>query len=151
MADAITEELSLVIVDSAALSLVVVEPEELLLVVVDFAALSVVGVVTDDPREVVVDVEESDDVDPAEEDGGVETGIGVVPETSEDEDVESVDDGVLEFDTLPPEPSAPDPLSPLSNSATVQDCTSWTAGLPFASVIGVRVIVHVWVMGPATV
>jgi hypothetical protein len=70
-----------------------------------------------------------------------------------DEDVDSVDDGaleelVLEFDTLLPEVSAPDPLS---NSATVHDWTSCTAGLPFASVIGVRVIVHVWVIGPATV
>jgi hypothetical protein len=82
----------------------------------------------------------------------VKTGIEVVPETPVDEDVDSVDDGaleelVLEFDTLLPEVSAPDPLS---NSATVHDWTSCTAGLPFASVIGVRVIVHVWVIGPAT-
>jgi hypothetical protein len=34
--------------------------------------------------------------------------------------------------------------------ATVQACTSITTGLPSSSTLGVRVIVHVWVIGPTT-
>lgn len=33
----------------------------------------------------------------------------------------------------------------------VHDLTSWTAGLPSASVIGVRVILHVRIIGPIIV
>lgn len=107
--------------------------------------------VEEDSTEVVVDVEVTDDVDPVEDDG-VEAE-DVAPGTSVEEDVVSVDDGaleelVLEFDKLLPGSTFPEPLS---NSVTVHDCTSCTAGLPFASVIGVRVMVHVWVIGPATV
>lgn len=78
-----------------------------------------------------------------------EAAEAVVAEVVDNELVELVDAVVSVEVPLPPGLFwFPDPG--LVND-TEQDWTSCTAGLPLASVIGVSVTVHVWVIAPTTV
>lgn len=57
---------------------------------------------------------------------------------------------------VPVAPGDPDgdwvsPEEPAAFVDSVHDLTSWTADLPLASVIGVRMMVHVRIIGPITV
>lgn len=78
---------------------------------------------------------------------------GELPEATEAEDAEVGDadeDGEEELCSGPP-PGAfgAEPLTE-SSISTEHVSTSCTAGLPWLSVIGVRVIVQFWVIGPTT-
>jgi hypothetical protein len=104
---------------------------------------------------VTVGVEVSEEVDPVVEESVDDVVLveDVDPGTSVDEE-DTVDDGAVldkfepEFGGLPPGSAPPDGLSV---NATVHVWTSCTAGLPLTSVIGVRVMVQVWVIGPMAV
>jgi hypothetical protein len=105
--------------------------------------------------------------EPDEEVGGFETAVAAVaaeetvekPLTwatagtevavEEEEEEEEEEDVVVEFEAEDGGGSLVEVLS--FANVTVQAWTSITTGLPSESTLGVRVIVHVWVIGPTTV
>jgi len=73
---------------------------------------------------------------------------GELPEEAEDVEVDDVDE---EEELCSDSPPGSFELLSESSISTEHVSTSCTAGLPWSSVIGVRVIVQFWVIGPTTV